>query len=431
MNFNMFETSGRYAMSFALALLFALTLSAQVGINRVPTNSTFVVGNDTISPSDTLMTILSDSNWVLLQVDADGHIRMPHLDTGNNNNLFLTQDSLGNLVVRELSMDFLDGDDEDWVKDSAVLWNHGDSSVIIHRGATLDPILEIKAPSVGGASETFFKASMDLAPNDYFVIGTGTSANTRLYPYLKSHVEDGYGYVMGMSAETISALDSGTTPMMVFDARKHLSRIFNRPLFQWTSYQATWMTMTADGYLGIGLVDPTCQLEITGSAKKPGGGDWLATSDRRLKEGIRSFDDGLDALMKIRPVRFRYNGKAGTPTDREYVGIIAQEMEEIAPYTISSFDHLNEDGTTETYLEYDGNATTYIMINAIQEQQELIQAQENKIAHLEDLLGKMEAMLGNVEGEMEVELAKVNSRVEALLNHVSEGSMVNSNQHGK
>ena len=37
---------------------------------------------------------------------------------------------------------------------------------------------------------------------------------------------------------------------------------------------------------------------------------------------------------QINPIWFRYNGKAGLPTDKKYVGVIAQEIEKIAPYLI-------------------------------------------------------------------------------------------------
>jgi 3-deoxy-D-arabino-heptulosonate 7-phosphate (DAHP) synthase len=58
------------------------------------------------------------------------------------------------------------------------------------------------------------------------------------------------------------------------------------------------------------------------------------------------------------------------------VGIIAQEMKEIAPYTIGSF---KDEETNIDYLNYDANAVTYILINAVQEQQLIIDATNKQL----------------------------------------------------
>jgi hypothetical protein len=74
---------------------------------------------------------------------------------------------------------------------------------------------------------------------------------------------------------------------------------------------------------------------VDGSAGKPGGGSWTNSSDRRLKQNINDYGDGLDEVMRIRPVTFHYNDLSGYDTDPEYVGVIAQELQEVAPYMVS------------------------------------------------------------------------------------------------
>lgn len=96
--------------------------------------------------------------------------------------------------------------------------------------------------------------------------------------------------------------------------------------------------------------------------------------------------DGLEALQKINPVHFRYNGKANMPTEKEYVGIIAQEMQKIAPYTVDTFTHKDNNGSQTKYLEYDSSALDYIMVNAIKAQQEMIAAQQKEIAGLKEMV---------------------------------------------
>jgi hypothetical protein len=121
--------------------------------------------------------------------------------------------------------------------------------------------------------------------------------------------------------------------------------------------------------VGIGTTTPDQLLSVNGNASKVGGGSWATYSDRRLKQDITSFNDGLSVLTKIKPVTFRYNGKLGYPTDQTYVGVIAQEIQAVAPYTVDSFRaKLNPDDATETdILRFDPNALTYIAINAIKE----------------------------------------------------------------
>lgn len=146
------------------------------------------------------------------------------------------------------------------------------------------------------------------------------------------------------------------------------------------------LRITEAGSVGIGTTTPGYLLEVNGTAGKPGGGSWSTASDRRLKTDIRPFNDGLNVLAKINPVWFRYNGLGGMPDDgKKYVGVIAQEMLEVAPYTIGTFKDRN--GNTE-YLNYDSNAVLYILINSVQEQQAIIEDLQKRIQALENRLVK-------------------------------------------
>jgi len=155
------------------------------------------------------------------------------------------------------------------------------------------------------------------------------------------------------------------------------------------SFAATpHFTIQTDGKVGLGLVSPAYQLELsTNSAGKPGSNTWTISSDARLKKDIKPFNDGLSLVKKINPVKFRYNGKAGMPADEEFVGIIAQDIQKIAPYMVGEWQHQNKEGVTEKYLSYDGNAMTYILINAIKEQQQQIeQLQQQNTSMIQEIL---------------------------------------------
>ncbi|MBO9613766.1 MAG: tail fiber domain-containing protein [Dyadobacter sp.] len=153
--------------------------------------------------------------------------------------------------------------------------------------------------------------------------------------------------------------------------------------------------------VGIGVSAPSFQLHLsTDAAAKAGSPDWTVASDSRLKRNITNFTDGLDLLKQIRPVWFQYNGQAGIETgDKKFVGIVAQEMEKIAPYTIGTFIHQDSLGNKTEYLDYDANAVTYILINSVKEQQRVIEEKDARITALEknqhELIARLETLEEN------------------------------------
>ena len=122
------------------------------------------------------------------------------------------------------------------------------------------------------------------------------------------------------------------------------------------------MVIKSDGDIGIGTTTPSQLLSVNGTAGKPGGGSWATFSDQRMKQDVRPFQEGLDAVLGINPVNFRYNELSGHDTRPEYVGVLAQELKKIAPYMVTAVDM---DGGE--YLQVDNSAMTYLLINAVKE----------------------------------------------------------------
>lgn len=133
---------------------------------------------------------------------------------------------------------------------------------------------------------------------------------------------------------------------------------------------ATQVTLNTAGFL-----------EVTGDAGKPGGGAWVNTSDKRTKKKIRPFGDGLEILKKIDPIKFQFNGKAGTKNGAEHIGVLADDIKKVAPYMISSRrTKLNAKDEKETeVLLYDSSALIYIAVNAIKALSDKIDTLEKKI----------------------------------------------------
>lgn len=160
-----------------------------------------------------------------------------------------------------------------------------------------------------------------------------------------------------------------------------------------TFYGANFLTFVkfdaTTGRVGIGnIASPSHLLELaTDDAAKPNGGVWTASSDRRLKQNIKKYTDGLAEVLKINTVTYNYNNKSGYDTNKEHVGIIAQEMQEVAPYMVRKLNPEKND-----YLGFEGTALTFMLVNAVQEQQDIIDAQQKKIADLESELSEVAAL---------------------------------------
>src|ERR1051326_395114 len=70
------------------------------------------------------------------------------------------------------------------------------------------------------------------------------------------------------------------------------------------------------------------------SPLKPTSGSWSGASDSRVKKNITDFKDGLNVIRNIKPVNYEFNGMGGLPTGKTNIGVIAQDVQKVAPYCI-------------------------------------------------------------------------------------------------
>jgi len=141
------------------------------------------------------------------------------------------------------------------------------------------------------------------------------------------------------------------------------------------------------------------KLRVEGAAQKTSGGsNWNVLSDKRLKSNINNFDLGLGLIMEINPVEFDYNGKAGTISGDTNIGVVAQELQKIAPFMVDEYSYTNDGGlddvdgikefksTTNNYLSVNPSAVKWLLVNAVKEQQEMIELQSERIEKLEEII---------------------------------------------
>lgn len=116
---------------------------------------------------------------------------------------------------------------------------------------------------------------------------------------------------------------------------------------QWSgSWYIGWRTSDGLTYFqspsgSVVQIDGSGNLVLaTGNGFKPGGGAWAATSDDRTKQDVGPYASGLDEIMQIEPIAFRYNGKGGTPDDgKVYYGVSAQATKPVMPELVVEMTH--------------------------------------------------------------------------------------------
>lgn len=78
-------------------------------------------------------------------------------------------------------------------------------------------------------------------------------------------------------------------------------------------------------------------LDVTGVARKPGGGAWSVPSDVRLKKSVKPLKSALDKLLRLRGVTFEWKEpeKQGNLVGQQ-MGLVAQEVEEVFPQWVDA-----------------------------------------------------------------------------------------------
>ena len=165
------------------------------------------------------------------------------------------------------------------------------------------------------------------------------------------------------------------------------------------------MEIHSGGEVTIGNnITPLWTLHVDGTAGKTGGGEFATVSDKRLKKNIKEYNLGLAEVLKIEPKTFNYIRDYGLNTSDTYVGVIAQEFQKIDPDNVrqvrmvekidvsekssdgSAPIHKTEIVREDDFLSVDGSSIKYMLINAIKEQQEMIEDQNSRIQELEKQL---------------------------------------------
>jgi len=112
-----------------------------------------------------------------------------------------------------------------------------------------------------------------------------------------------------------------------------------------------------------------------GTATFDASGNISSVSDIRLKNVQGGYNVGLSALMKIKPIVYKWNAKSKMETEHNYIGFSAQNILSALGQDATG---INKDG----YLSIQDRAIMATMVVAIQEQQKQIEELKNEIKKL-------------------------------------------------
>ncbi|MDH3245659.1 MAG: tail fiber domain-containing protein [Saprospiraceae bacterium] len=119
---------------------------------------------------------------------------------------------------------------------------------------------------------------------------------------------------------------------------------------------------------------------------------FIQTSDIREKTAIEEIDYGLDDILKLRPVTYKWKDRT---YEDPHLGLIAQEVQQIIPEVVVDKDFKKDPYSGEVNVEtldrlgMRSTELIPVLIKAIQEQQVIIDAQTADIAELQRRMNEL------------------------------------------
>jgi len=122
-----------------------------------------------------------------------------------------------------------------------------------------------------------------------------------------------------------------------------------------------------------------------------GGTLYSTTSDRRLKQNIKTFDQGLATLEKINPTIYQMKSKP----DQDEIGFIAQELQNVLPQVVGGNP---TDDAEESPMTVDYGRITPVLVAAIKEQQEIIDTLTKRLNDQDKQFSELRAEISKLQG---------------------------------
>jgi hypothetical protein len=204
-------------------------------------------------------------------------------------------------------------------------------------------------------------------------VGIGTTSPSR-----KLHVSP--GQVM---------LDGTTNPYLELNNGTYQGYCeITSDVFGLTYNSAVRLAILSNGNVGIGTTSPGYKLQVgtAGDGSQARANAWNLLSDIRLKTNFAKIIDPLGIIASLKGFYFNWN--LGTDKSRQ-LGLSAQDVVKVLPEIVSE--------GTDGYLSVEYSKLTPVLIEAVKEQQKIIEKQDAEIQSLKYRLNQIEVMLAKVD----------------------------------
>jgi hypothetical protein len=136
------------------------------------------------------------------------------------------------------------------------------------------------------------------------------------------------------------------------------------------------MRVTNAGNVGIGTNTPSAKLHVNGDII---ASSIAGTSDARYKINVKTIENPIDKIKKLRGVSFNWNQKAFPDKnfgEQDEIGFIAQEVEKVVPEVVT------KEKNKEEYRAVKYDKMVALLIEGMKEQQKQIDSLKNEIKSL-------------------------------------------------
>jgi hypothetical protein len=213
------------------------------------------------------------------------------------------------------------------------------------------------------------------------VNGSGATAITATLPNVNANVGTFQGLTVNAKGLVTAAVNQSYAPLASPSFTGTVSSagfiIANNPIISQgasatfafndrsTALQWSWLANGGSAILYNG--SNVMNITVAGACSNVSG-TWSAISDKRLKEDIAPYERGLEALLRIEPVSFRYNGLGGLLQDEVHYGLIADDVAEVMPEICGERMMALEEGSDEVAIKtVDPGRLIYALMNSIKE----------------------------------------------------------------
>jgi hypothetical protein len=209
--------------------------------------------------------------------------------------------------------------------------------------------------------------------------GTGFAYGVRGSAYNASAQSDGYAIgVYGQAANALSGYNYGVAGVLLGSNNGAGVYGCDRTTAGFVSIPGNYA-----GYFE-GKIRTT-----NNTPEKLTSGSWTGYSDGRLKKDTVGFKDGLNVIRRIHPITYKFNGIGNFPADVTHIGVVAQEIQEVAPYCVGTgkivlkqseanefsadvvqtlaADSTGEARSVVNALTYNYDALIYVLINSVKQ----------------------------------------------------------------